>query len=327
MSPPHGRGRKGTNMNTDFSKNSKPIIIGLDHGFGNIKTAHCVFPTGVTRHDTEPTFKNDLLLYGGKYYTIGDGHKEFIADKSLDEDYYILTLAAIAKEMDHRGLPGNSHVILAVGLPLTWASRQRKDFVAYLMKKRDVQFYFNRRNRYITIEHVEVFPQGFAAIAPTIYSFKGLNMLCDIGNGTMNVMYINNCRPVQSKCYTEKYGTHQCTLEVREQMMQQHHVTVDDGVIEEVLRTGTADISPDYLTTIRDAAKDYTEEIMHRLREHEYDSKQMRLYIVGGGGCLVKNFADYDPNRVTINEDICATAKGYEWLAEQKINHAGSVGV
>ena len=40
----------------------------------------------------------------------------------------------------------------------------------------------------------------------------------------------------------------------------------------------------------------------------------MNLYIVGGGGCLIRNFADYDKRRVAFNEDIAATAKGYEHL-------------
>ena len=45
-------------------KNKNGIyIIGVDHGYGNIKTANCCFPTGVESSDTEPTFKNDLLIY------------------------------------------------------------------------------------------------------------------------------------------------------------------------------------------------------------------------------------------------------------------------
>ena len=76
--------------------NNNPIIIGIDHGYGNIKTAHCCFPTGVIISDKEPTFKSNLLVYNGSYYTVGEGHKEFISDKMTDGDYYILTLAAIA---------------------------------------------------------------------------------------------------------------------------------------------------------------------------------------------------------------------------------------
>ena len=54
-------------------------IIGVDHGYGNIKTANCCFPTGVESSGTEPTFKQDLLIYEGRYYQIGIGHKEYAA--------------------------------------------------------------------------------------------------------------------------------------------------------------------------------------------------------------------------------------------------------
>jgi len=37
--------------------NNNLIIIGIDHGYGNIKTAHCCFRTGVAAYDKEPTFK------------------------------------------------------------------------------------------------------------------------------------------------------------------------------------------------------------------------------------------------------------------------------
>lgn len=51
------------------------------------------------------------------------------------------------------------------------------------------------------------------------------------------------------------------------------------------------------------------------LRRYEYNPELMRLYVVGGGGCLLKHFGTFDRERVTIIEDICATAKGYEFLA------------
>ena len=49
----------------------------------------------------------------------------------------------------------------------------------------------------------------------------------------------------------------------------------------------------------------------------------MKLHIVGGGGCLVKNFTDFDKKRVYINDDICATAKGYEYLADLILKSRG----
>ena len=108
-------------------------------------------------------------------------------------------------------------------------------------------------------------------------------------------------------------------------LMKQFGVSVDETVLERVIRHGTADISDRYLTAIRDTAAEYAEGIFRRLREHEYDPELMRLYVVGGGSCILKNFGSYDKDRVIINDDICATAKGYELLAEQKRGRKGGI--
>lgn len=36
-------------------------IIGIDHGYGNMKTANCCFSTGITAYDHEPLFTADML--------------------------------------------------------------------------------------------------------------------------------------------------------------------------------------------------------------------------------------------------------------------------
>ena len=45
----------------------------------------------------------------------------------------------------------------------------------------------------------------------------------------------------------------------------------------------------------------------------------MTLYVTGGGSCLVKNFYKFSTDRVKFVEDICAAAKGYEYLAEAQM--------
>jgi plasmid segregation protein ParM len=291
------------------------MIIGIDSGYGNIKTANCCFPSCVSAYDAEPVFKENLLIYDGRYYLIGEGHKEFLADKTKDMDYYVLTLAAIAREMNIRKLT-TGKVRIAAGLPLTWVSGQRTEFREYLMQNRELDFTFRGTDYHVELVGVDIFPQGFAAVADKLSEFKGVNMLCDIGNGTMNIMFINDKKPVAGNMFTEKYGTHQCLLAVRENVMRVHHTTVDDAIINRVFRFGTADISPEFLKTITDTATEYVRGIFKRLREHEYNPELMRLYVLGGGSCLIRNFGIYETDRVTINDDICATAKGYEYLAE-----------
>ena len=53
--------------------------------------------------------------------------KEFCAEKTQDEDYYVLTLAAIARELDGKGM-NRATVHIAAGLPLTWVATQKEDF-------------------------------------------------------------------------------------------------------------------------------------------------------------------------------------------------------
>ena len=278
------------------------FIIGVDHGYGNMKTANHCFKTGILSYDSEPLFTGDMLIYNGRYYLIGEGHKEFIADKIRDEDYYLLTLVAIAKELKNAELT-EANIVLAAGLPLTWTSGQKRQFAEYLGKNKEVE--------------------GYAAIAEFAASMKGVNLVADIGNGTMNVLYMVNGRPQSGKMYTEKFGTYQCTLAIREMFMQKTQREINDAIIEEVLCTGTASIPAADIKIIRMIAKEYVEGIFRRLREHGYDEGTMILYITGGGGCLVKNFGKVNADRLKFVDDICAAAKGYEYLAELQLGGKG----
>ena len=310
------------NVNKNQSKTQTPVVIGIDHGYGNIKTASSCFRTSVKAYDTEPTFTSNMLIYNGRYYIIGEGHKEFIPEKQNDDDYYILTLAAIGRELYARNLESAS-VYLAAGLPLTWVSEQKEKFKAYLLREPHVDFVFKKRTFHVDFVGAEILPQGFAAVASQLGEFRGVNMIFDIGNGTMNVMYINDHRPVVGKMFTEKFGTNQCILNVREQLMRKFGSVPDDTVIESVLRYGTADIAEKYLTVIKDVANDYVAGIFRKLREHEYNPDYMKLYVIGGGGCLIRNFGKFEKNRVKINDDICATAKGYEFMVKHMLRSNG----
>ena len=43
-------------------------IIAVDHGYGNIKTANTVTPTGITAYETEPIFTGNILQYKAVQY-------------------------------------------------------------------------------------------------------------------------------------------------------------------------------------------------------------------------------------------------------------------
>lgn len=307
-----------------MKKIQNTIVIGVDHGYGNIKTANRIFQSGVVKLKEGQEFAQMPLIYKNERYLVGQGHKAFIADKFVDEDYYILTLAAIAEELSFQGIT-TADIHIAAGLPLTWLGSQAKEFKAYLLRNDMVDFIYKEKEYHINIVGADIFPQGFSAIANRLYMFKGTNMLADIGNGTMNIMYIVEQKPDVKNCFTEKFGTNQCTIRINERIMQTFHTSIHENTITNVLRFGTADIAEKYLTVMREEVKEYTKEIFERLKTHEYDAETMKLHIVGGGGCLIKNFGEYDKSRVFINDDIHATAKGYEYLAELNMRKGGGI--
>ena len=297
-------------------------IIAVDHGYGNMKTANTVTPTGIKAYETEPIFTGNILEYNGIYYRIGEGHKEFIPDKAMDEEYYLLTLMAIARELNVFSIR-EADVHLAAGLPLTWIRNQREAFRSYLLQKPEVHYRFNGKEYHLHFVGCSLYPQGYPAIVNHLGNFKGTNLLADIGNGTMNILYVNNKKAQESRCWTEKLGVNQCMIAAKNAVLDKFGVKIEESTVEQILRFGTADISAPYLDCISSIARQYVAELFSTLRKYEYNPDLMRLYVVGGGGCLIRNFGTYDKSRVTIIDDICATAKGYESLAYMSLKRRG----
>ena len=46
-----------------------------DNGYGNVKTAHRVFSTGIIKCDSEPVLSKEYIEYDGAYYIIGEGNR------------------------------------------------------------------------------------------------------------------------------------------------------------------------------------------------------------------------------------------------------------
>ena len=88
------------------------MIIGIDHGYYAIKTKQVCFPTGIIRYEYEPYTMQNVLQYRGEYYVCGTGRQTLVKDKTANDNYYLLTLAALAQEIRKRKL------FLQPGFPL-----------------------------------------------------------------------------------------------------------------------------------------------------------------------------------------------------------------
>ena len=157
------------------------VVIAIDHGWSNMKTVHETFTSGIREITTEPALFENVLEKDGKYYKVGSERLKVKDSKVEDENYYLLSLAATAKELDRLGRR-NANVYWAVGLPLTRFGKEKEAFIKYLSRNREVTFKYEKKQYHITIERISVYPQCFAAVASQINDLPPKVLVVDIGS-------------------------------------------------------------------------------------------------------------------------------------------------
>ena len=125
---------EGGTFHNQPERTRKIMIIGIDHGYYAIKTRHFSFPAGIAAYTHEPYTLQNTLEYGGRFFVCGTGRQPLLRSKTANDNYYLLTLAAIAKEIQRRGEKATCSVTLAAGLPLAGFGREKKVFRDYLRR-------------------------------------------------------------------------------------------------------------------------------------------------------------------------------------------------
>ena len=294
-------------------------VIGVDHGWANCKTVGSVFVSGVKEISTEPALYDNVLEYEGKYYKIGGERLEVKETKITDENYYLLTLAAIAKELNRRGMR-NANIFLAAGLPLTKFGKEKPDFIDYLFKNKQVTFRFEKETYRITIVKVAVFPQCYAAMADKMPKTNRKQIVVDIGSWTIDIMPIKNCLPDESLCDTIDEGLITCIGNINNQCVRQLSGKIDESDIVQIMMDGKSDLDMAYHKIVTKEIEEFAEGIYKKLIAHGYNLNTTPITFVGGGATVMKLFGSRKQSNINYLEDIKANAKGYEFLAKVFLN-------
>lgn len=306
---------------------SDTIIIGIDHGYAAMKTPHFSFPTGLVEYEHEPYTSKDVLEYGGKYYVVGSGRQPLQKDKTITEDYYLLTLAAIAKELEHRGAEHTSNIHLAAGLPLTNFGRDKKKFRAYLLRDgKPVSFRYEGSGYIITIADVSLFPQGYAAVLTQSELLDEPSVIvADIGGWTVDLMRLDNRIPNAATCRSLELGMIRCIDEISEQVRRLFGVSMTTAQIESVLQGNTSSVEDRIRAIIHAQADKYIKALLSAIMESGLDAHAMPTIFLGGGAALMKRRVTATEGlcRPLILDDVCLNAKGYERLVGRLLRSVG----
>ena len=290
-------------------------IIAIDHGWSHIKTRSTVFVSGV-EENVSPTFFDNVLEYNGKFYNIGGKRIEVKNTKVDNNDFYLLTLAAIAKELKNRNLT-DANVYLAVGLPLTRFGEEKQAFIDYLKKDKEVTFKYAEKEYHITIEKVSVFPQCYAAVADMIPTFARKAVVIDIGSWTVDIMPVVTKQPDDQRCSSLPKGIITCMREMNRACVRRFNYELDESDIEHYIRYHQIDgIPKDVVALMDNFLAKYAEMIVRSLKEMEINIQTTPIYFVGGGAVVMKNYGSLNMQNVYYKQDVKSNAKGFEILAK-----------
>ena len=300
------------------------LIIGVDVGFGNTKTTHTVFSSGVVKHSTKPPITNMVVETNSGFYTVGNPKITIQESKLTNEDMLILTEAAIAEELKLQGIT-SADIHLGVGVPLTRMGVEKAPMIDYYTRNRKLVFKYEDVTYSVNLLSVNVFPQGYAGVVNYISKFSRLAVVIDIGSWTIDIMPIRERKPDSANCKSLSLGTITCMHKINEHLREQFNGEADEILIKDVMITGSSvDLPPKYLTVIQNDLRTYVEEIMGQLRALQFNLDTTQLVFIGGGASIIKHFLDAQKYpKATIIEDVFINAKGYEDLIRYQIRNGG----
>lgn len=310
-------------------------VIAVDTGNTNIKTPHAEpFGAGLISHGkTAPPIMVDTLCVGGEYYSLTSKRIPTMYDKTETDDFYILTLFAMAKELQALE-PARTYfrrdVCLAVGLPPTHLQQLKDKYISYFGRSgKRVEFTYNNAQLELRVERVMVYPQGYAATVPYRAEIQGYakSYVVDIGGYTTDViMFTQRGVPDPSLCESYNMGVIKMYDEVQRAVRSKHRQDLDDYTLDAIVR-GKLDPGPDIKRTVYDSIRDYARWMLHGLREKGIDFGLSYIYFVGGGAVLMRDTIDEEVECAhRVIDDVRANAIGYALLAKAALMRESAAG-
>lgn len=300
------------------------MLIAIDHGNYAVKTPHTEFVSGLTEHKVRPPLADEVIEYAGSYWTLSGKRLPYMRDKTRDERWFVLTLFAIARELESMGkLGANENVDLAVGLPPEHYGLLRERFAGYFKRQEPVALVYKGKPLRFSIRHVLVYPQAYAAVIPQSGELlKTLRMfIIDIGGITTDVLLLCSGKPDMQFCRSLETGVITMNNEIIGKVSAEHDMRIEDEHISAVL-LGRETILPEAVKrSIRSAAEAHAREILDRLRELQVDLRTNPAIFIGGGSILFRALFEHSPMvaRADFVTDTRTNAIGYELLGSRQL--------
>lgn len=296
------------------------MLIAIDHGNKQIKTINCEpFTSGLLESDTQP-FGKDILMYKGKYYQVTDQRIPYRKDKTEDERFFILTLFAIAREIEEQGFfhPGVMRVQLAVGLPPAYYGTHYQSFIRYFLDRGTVSFSYRGKTYSILIDNVGCYPQSYAAALTMFQTLSTIPkaLVLDIGGMTADYLQIKYGEGDLSVCDSLENGVIRLYNRIESKVRAEQDILLTEREIDAILLGTEVQVPFGVATVVDRLAQEFIADLLSALRERQLELKSGPVIFVGGGSILLRKQIQKSGkvSNPLFVEDIRANARGYEVL-------------
>jgi plasmid segregation protein ParM len=299
---------------------SNRILLGIDNGNKCTKSSEgYISESGFTKSNVEPISTSNLLIYEGKFFSIGSSRLSVQMDKTVNQDAFILSLPAIADAINKAGVEGEVDVIMGVGLPIVSYGTLKKKFREYFLR-RDIKFNFNKKDYAINIVDCRIYPQGYSALITVFNSYR--NLLCnviDIGGYTVDIFKVENGIIDTKSCYSLPDGIITLIANVQQELLKMN-IRLTEGQVQDIIAGKELVIfEADVKGIVEAIAKDYTENLLAKIQEYGFEFRNATVF-TGGGSMLLQKYIE-ESSRVKYADflDQFANARGYKILLEQEL--------
>ena len=297
------------------------MLIAIDHGNKQVKTVHGnAIVSGVQKSKTRP-YGRDVLKYGGSYYTLSAQRIPYQKDKTTDERFFILSLFAIAEEIEAQGAytSGLMPIDLAIGLPPAHFGAQNKAFVRYFKRKEPIYFSYRDKLYSILIRDVQCYPQAFAAAAMMLGELATVPraLILDVGGFTADYLLLKNGRADLSTCDSLENGVILLYNRIRSKASSDLDILLEETDVDAILLQGQgSSYGEEAAALVEYQAQEFVNDMLGALRERQLDLRTGRVIFVGGGACLLRRKIEASGKvaHPVFVEDVNANAKGFEYL-------------
>ena len=242
-------------------------------------------------------------------------------DKTTDERFFILSLFAIAEEIEAQNAytSGLMPIDLSIGLPPAHFGAQNKAFVRYFKRKEPIYFSYRDKLYSILIRDVQCYPQAFAAAAMMLGELATVPraLILDVGGFTADYLLLKNGRADLSTCDSLENGVILLYNRIRSKVSSDLDVLLEETDVDAILLQGQgSSYGEEVAALVEYQAQEFVNDMLGALRERQLDLRTGRVIFVGGGACLLRRQIEASGKvaHPVFVEDVNANAKGFEYL-------------